>query len=362
MRARTLALAWLASAGCAVADLDLAGKECPCADGYVCDTASNTCVAAGDAPPGDAGAGPDAPSQPRILVSGLKATWTTANAIRWDFVAEGDPTDFAKYEVVTGPSDAAVRTRAAGVRVWGPDDNPELGAFAGRNQVPAGQKIGLWTVTDEHGEGATVFAQVVATDKSGATSASNVASAKTPKTSGKHIIFSEADIAGTSIPTSFARSQDRPYKPRYCYAVDALRCPGGDATCFLGVEKSKIDDPLTDLPDAAFGGAFLEIAVAGKAAVPGYYSTVGLAIGSDACATNAPNTCRWRYTGWTFRAGDQYRLLQVPLSQLRRVSNNATALTVDELKAKQSNLYGFFVQGTWTDKAAVRVDEISVRW
>jgi hypothetical protein len=37
-------------ASCAVADLDLAGKHCPCADGYVCDPQTDTCVfpASGD--------------------------------------------------------------------------------------------------------------------------------------------------------------------------------------------------------------------------------------------------------------------------------------------------------------------------
>ncbi len=32
-------------AGCSVDDVDLRGKECPCSDGYVCDTSSGTCVA-----------------------------------------------------------------------------------------------------------------------------------------------------------------------------------------------------------------------------------------------------------------------------------------------------------------------------
>jgi hypothetical protein len=53
MRIAAIATSWLAVA-CSVPALDVDGKACPCADGYVCDTTSNTCVHslvdAGDAP------------------------------------------------------------------------------------------------------------------------------------------------------------------------------------------------------------------------------------------------------------------------------------------------------------------------
>jgi hypothetical protein len=38
------ALAAVALAGCTVADVDLTGKQCPCASGWLCETATNTCV------------------------------------------------------------------------------------------------------------------------------------------------------------------------------------------------------------------------------------------------------------------------------------------------------------------------------
>jgi hypothetical protein len=61
--------------GCSVPELDLTGKQCPCAAGYVCDVASNVCVAAldgavGDAPSGDA-PGNDAPAGDGGVVHGL---------------------------------------------------------------------------------------------------------------------------------------------------------------------------------------------------------------------------------------------------------------------------------------------------
>jgi len=32
-------------AGCSFGEVDLSGKSCPCADGYVCDVPSDVCVA-----------------------------------------------------------------------------------------------------------------------------------------------------------------------------------------------------------------------------------------------------------------------------------------------------------------------------
>ena len=51
---RLAAVAVVALGACSVPDLALDGKQCPCADGYVCHTATNTCHpgdAAVDAPP-----------------------------------------------------------------------------------------------------------------------------------------------------------------------------------------------------------------------------------------------------------------------------------------------------------------------
>jgi hypothetical protein len=57
------ALAVLALAACSVPDVELDGKQCPCSDGYVCNTATNTCHrqdASIDAPPGGSCLGPEA--------------------------------------------------------------------------------------------------------------------------------------------------------------------------------------------------------------------------------------------------------------------------------------------------------------
>jgi hypothetical protein len=48
-------LALIACASCTLPALDLAGRECPCADGYSCDPVSQRCVASDATPVGDAG-------------------------------------------------------------------------------------------------------------------------------------------------------------------------------------------------------------------------------------------------------------------------------------------------------------------
>jgi len=50
---RAVIVAILLVSACTVPEVDLDGRPCPCVDGYVCDDATNTCVADGE--PGDAG-------------------------------------------------------------------------------------------------------------------------------------------------------------------------------------------------------------------------------------------------------------------------------------------------------------------
>jgi len=46
--AMALVVPWVvAGSACSVDEIDLDGKKCPCADGYVCDSTSNTCVKEG---------------------------------------------------------------------------------------------------------------------------------------------------------------------------------------------------------------------------------------------------------------------------------------------------------------------------
>ena len=79
---RPAALAALAgfAVGCSVPELDLSGKQCPCVDGYVCDTASQLCVAGIDG-----GAGNDGGSTASCLGSSTLNTLAFSDDFHSDF-------------------------------------------------------------------------------------------------------------------------------------------------------------------------------------------------------------------------------------------------------------------------------------
>jgi hypothetical protein len=84
-------MALAAVAACSVPGLELEGKQCPCADGYTCDTATNTCHAmlGGDGPNIDAdGDGPMPDSSPGSCIGGttgalLYGTAFTQGNLQW---------------------------------------------------------------------------------------------------------------------------------------------------------------------------------------------------------------------------------------------------------------------------------------
>jgi hypothetical protein len=358
-RARSAAIAGaLVVASCAVSGLDVTGKACPCVDGYVCDVPTNTCVVPGA--PGAVDSGRDDGPAPaaRIAVSNLRAAWTTANSVHWRWDVSGDPADFSRYEIVTGPSEAVVRDRAPGSRVWRPIDNAELANMRGLDRTLNGDPFDPFTTTDEHAEDTTLFAQVSAFDNAGAATTTNVVEAKTTKPNGNIVIFSDGDMAGTSNPGAFSRSTDRPYRGTHCYAL-RVGC-GAEASCYQRPERSKIAVNAAALSQATFGDAFLEFAVAGDAAVPNFYSDVLLQLGNDTCAGGA-NACRYRWEGWTFSGADRWRLVQVPLHVLRKLSDNKE-MTWADFNAAKELLHAIAFRGTWAGNSTARFDEIRVRF
>jgi hypothetical protein len=313
----------------------------------------------GDVPDAGADAPDDAPKpRGRILVSALKAAWATSRSIRWEWHADGNPDEFKGYQVIVGPSDADVRQRTPKARIWDATDNPELGSFTGEGDLDGGAPD-LFTVTDLHDPGTQYFAQVVAIDTKGNRDATGVVSMSTTLPMNQFVVFSEQDVAGTSTPVTFTRTTDRPYAGTYDYE-SPVAC-GGPPTCFTQLEKSKLGLTVPQLSKAAFNDAFVELAIAGNAAVPGYYSTVGLFFGDDTCnLVQKGAACRWHYTGWTMRADQTYRLVQVPLHVLQRA--DGTLFSFTELQNQKFALYSFFLNGVWQDKSLVRVDEIRIWW
>ena len=87
MRNVAIVAAVVLIAACKVPDLDLNGKQCPCSDGYVCDTFTNTCVSTIDGG-GDDGDGPMFDANLASCLSGgtgalLYGTAFTSGNLQW---------------------------------------------------------------------------------------------------------------------------------------------------------------------------------------------------------------------------------------------------------------------------------------
>jgi hypothetical protein len=356
----------LAAGACSVDDLDLTGKRCPCVAGFVCDTTTDTCVPSGtidgavpdgfvpDRAIADAGNG-------KIVVYNLRPTWTTANGIRWDWQALGERAEFEKFVIVTGPTAEAVRARSSATTELGPNENPELGIYSGRVTGDAQPPLSLWSVSDGHKEGATIFAQVLAYDKAGGTTSSDVASAQTSKPKAVLPIFDNQLLdGGTPSPADFDLSTKNTYPDGGGSCLERpVACAGGAPSCAQEVGVAGYNGrTLTALDTTDFDGAFLEIAIRGRAPA-GSFNEVVLALGADNCG----DPCRMRQAGWFFRTKeDEWRLVQVPLKNLRRNDGAGAALNFQELQNRNYRVNGFFLGGTWSNGATIAVDNVRVRW
>jgi hypothetical protein len=352
-----------AAAACSVDPLELTGKRCPCTSGFVCDTATDACVPEGDAGalPADAGDAGDAAARDaggRIVVFNLRSTWATGNGIRWDWQVLGDADQFDRYELVTGPRAEDVRARSSSTKRWDAATNPELGRFGGRGSDPTQRPFGMWTVTDGHGEGQTVFAQVIAYDRAGGTTVTEIPSETTTRPRATLVLYENA-IADGGAPTPGATkvSTQNPFEGAQCLE-QKVDCAGA-ASCaksggVLGMDgKTASGIDVTD-----FDRAYLELAIRG-ARLPGQFSDVTLAIGADGCG--AP--CRMRFSGVSFGpAPAEWRGVQLPLRVLRRNDGTGAALNYAELGNRSYRVHGFLLSGTWADGTTVGLDQARIRW
>jgi hypothetical protein len=361
-------LTWLVyGAACSVEPLDLTGKRCPCAAGFVCDTAKGTCViddgdagvvvvdAAGGVDAADVTA-PDAAG--RIVVYGLRPTWQTGNGIRWDWQVLGDGAQFDRYEVVTGPSAEDVRARSAATKVFDATMNPELGAFAGRVATPPPPPFSLWTVTDGHNHGQTVFAQVIAYDKAGGVTVTEIPSAITTRPRRALVLYDDGiPDGGTLAPAGTKTSTDAPFEGTQCleHTIDCKGAPSCDVTVGVTGMVGKLANAI-DLTD--FDRAYVELAVRGPR-LPGTFSDLVLALNGEGCG--AP--CRMRFSG--LPSGPQpteWRLVQIPLRVLKRNDGAGANLNYAELSNRNFRVQAFLVQGTWPDGSALALDQSRIRW
>lgn len=356
MRAGGLVLSTLAIA--CVGELPLDGLSCPCVDGWVCDTATNTCVqtpagSGGTTSQGGGGAGGTggmggSVTPGVIVVANLRADWTTPNTIlwRWDPSEDNSPDQLNAYEMVVGESEGDVAGRTGTARIFTVDENPELGRYLLPN-TGAGDVVAK-TITDGHDPDTNYFAQLTAIDTASNTTTSNVAQGRTTlAASAEIVLFSEDPIGGFPLPSTFVRTAGCGYQSDQCLQWVNDACDTTEE-CWENLRRQGLNIDANAISQGSFSTtAFIELAVANGSSFPGFWSETWMSVGGAFFAFNA----------WTIRSGGEYRVYQFPL---RILTDGGVALDRDTLVA--GGIEGFRVGTSWEGAATIRVDEVRIRW
>jgi len=369
----TLALA-LGLAAC-IPDLDISGKPCPCAPGFYCDL--DRCVP-GEAPP-DAGqdAGPavhdsgtetedagrpDAgPPEGRIRVRDLRADWQTPNSIHWSWSTEGMEDledDFDTLVLVIAESEEDLASETGTARRIDEEERPSLGLWTRLRTCGDNDRV-LSVYTDRHTPDTRYFAQLIAIDRRGHRSRSNVAPATTtPAPIGEVVLFSDARPRGYPLPGEIVLSSEAPYRTTnhllYEHAScppPSPECPQPPGFCYENIRWQDMRAGALPISGGSFGLAYLEMAVAFEAGEASTWSNIGLHL------REGTSFEVWKIEPFVLRAGTTYDLIQVPLHALTR---SDMSLEFEHLSTRE--LDGFRVGGFLSAGARVRVDEVAIRW
>jgi hypothetical protein len=371
--------------GCALDDLELGGKQCPCVAGFVCDVSTNTCVAEGsasnlveDSGNGSSGSsgssgGPleDAPRDaPRggFTIQRFAGTWVASKSVRWEWDVAGLAEEFAEYQVVTAPSIDSLLRQDSTALVFDRRINPELGSYGGRIALASGDARAVWTVTDRHLVGKPTFARLVVRDKLGRENVSEIVTTNTIGEPSAVALFADQVPAGATVtPPAMTRVTTDCFSPTGGCLQLKVACPAGAMTCPFEIGLGTLNNKdLVDLTAEQFKTAFVELAIrGGQAASPRPHADLVLTIGAPACRI-ATNRCRFRFVdGATFRPiAKEYRLIQVPLSalQLETPTGPGQALQYEDLVNNAFRIDALTFAGEWTAGATIGVDRGFVRW
>lgn len=278
-------------------------------------------------------------------MSNLRATWSTPNAVHWDWDLAGSA-DLQSFAIVVADSTADLTTCSGSARLFGPADNPELGYYS----FPTVGSLVRKTITDGHVPDRDVVAQLVAIDTSGKRSVTNVAATRTlPAPGNEIVVFSEEATAGYSIPENVLLSTTAPYAGSYCYEC-VLACPGGSARCWEWMRRQGIDVDLSAIPADAYDGAFVEVAVSCDGTVHAFYAGLRLMFGT------ASSTTLYNYEPITLRCDGRYRLYQLPI---RAFESSMGPVPHSDLSR---GLREISVGSEWTTGTTIRFDEYRILW
>jgi hypothetical protein len=293
-------------------------------------------------------AGVDARADGVTAVSNLRPEWVTAYSIMWRWEWTGDETAFERFELVVGPSQAAVETRTSGTRVLGPADRPELDHA--RLPDTGDMNPVERTLADELEPDTDVWAVLVAVDTAGGSRTTAPAMVHTPPAPTAEIVLYADDHPPGSypIPGELVESTVGPYAGARTNRYDGV-CPGGD--CFENLRRQDLGIATGALPASAFDRAFVEVWVANGSATPSYWSDVRLYVGG--CG---PLEQLYGFAPITLRNDDVYHPLQVALSALASPAGPLTHATF------ATGVCGWWVGGRWSLGDPVRIDEVRIRW
>jgi hypothetical protein len=348
-----------ATAACVVPEIDLAGKACPCLDGWICDPATETCRRSSASTGTDAGSGMtgDVPAGLFDVLS-FAGDWSTPESIHWTWSVAGEEADFHGWEVRLATSPEALDA-GTDVLVFDGSLNPELDRFTLMNTQMVDAVTG--TITDGLDPSTEYFARLHVLDTAGGRSSSlNVAvrSTTAPPNSAVEIFADESPFPpGFPLPECLERTDAEPYPGTTHHFSAVLNCdvsgvvsctatPGGAPECFENLRLQGMNLSLSSLAAGDFASAFLEVHVAIDAPddVPAHGWWSELAVRGS--AGNWP-----AIKGVTLRADGSYRRYQIPLTQL-----GLRADTFD------GTVTGFRVGSRWQNGTRIRFDEVRIRW
>jgi hypothetical protein len=285
--------------------------------------------------------------EPAVHVSDLRALWSTPNAVRWAWTADGRADELRDYELVIGPTEADVIAQSDRTRVFDRSENPELGHFllprtGGADPVQA-------TITDGHAPDEPVFARLVAIDTAGRRHESNVASIHTaPPAVAEIVVFDDELPSGAPMPDRIALSSAHPFAGPHHLQFES-RCTAPE--CFANLRWQGLDVALDRLtPGDWKTTAYLELAVAIDGDATSWWSQ--LRIWCDETSLDHVG----HFNSFALRSDGEYRVLQVPLRAF------AFSPALDPADQIRHGLFEVGVGGWWPPGAIVRIDEIRVRW
>jgi hypothetical protein len=331
-----LATLSLLACGCIYSELDYEGKACPCPEPFDC--VAGRCTLHG---PG---------CTPRFQVENFRVEFTTPNTIRWGWDPLGAREDFSSYRLRVGSgSDPAT---APDLRELGAIDNPELGYY--ELERTGERELVRFTTSDAHQPGTPYAGQLVAVDNTGCESLSPVvtpATAPAPPPDQVPIeLFDEEVAAGLWMGPEGAvvvSDATRAHTGQN-FLEWQVTTTSGENVQFQGYELS-----LDALGLNVERSAFIEFAVALESTNHSFWSRSGVGVIPPG---GPPPYREGRLEGYTVRADDTYRVVQIPFYALA-MDDSGPIIRSNERFDKF--LFGCspFVAGS-----VLRIDSVRIRW